>query len=570
MDLRLAQTLSELSDLAKRGQSIFWTAAKRWFLIAALVGLAVGLFVTGLERLITLVWNGLSHDMSPWLIVLAPTVGLGLSGAFLQFATKDPQLQGTEEYTAAYHGRHSFRFRSFPGKMLAAFSTLAFGGSAGLEGPSIYAGGAIGSYLVRRLRPLGLTKEDVRHLMVAGAAAGVAAIFKAPLTGIVFALEVPYRDDLVRDALIPSLVASVTSYLVLVQFLGTTPLFAVSARSAMAPRDLGWSLVVGLVVGLAARAFIASFHDFSRRWRRLPVPLWVRTTAGGFVTGLFGLASLAVFGFPAALGPGYQSVTRMLSGDLVGWQAVLLLVIKAGAVLATLTCGAAGGIFIPMIVLGASLGSAIGGFIPGGRGPLFPIVGMSAFLAAGYNTPLAAAVFIAETTGGAGYLIPGLVGGAIAYAVAGKTSISGEQRWRRESRLERTMSLKVGSLMTHDVVTAPADGTIAAFVTVGVTRHRHKSLPVVDEEGRLVGMVGLVDVQRVPPEQWATTPIREAMATDLLTTTTNTTVGMLVTEMAASDVDRVPVVSEDDPGKLVGIISSSDIVGVEALVSERE
>jgi H+/Cl- antiporter ClcA len=111
VDLRLAQTLSELSDLAKRGQSIFWTAAKRWFLIAALVGLTVGLFVTGLERLITLVWNGLSHDMAPWLIVLAPTVGLGLSGAFLQFATKDPQLQGTEEYTAAYHGRHSFRFR---------------------------------------------------------------------------------------------------------------------------------------------------------------------------------------------------------------------------------------------------------------------------------------------------------------------------------------------------------------------------------------------------------------------------------------------------------------------------
>lgn len=535
-----------------------------------LVGLAVGLFVTGFERLIALVWGLFDRNMSPAVALVAPTIGLGLSGAALQFATKNPELQGTEEYIAAYRGKHAFRFRSFPGKMFAAFATLAFGGSAGLEGPSIYAGGAIGAYLVRRLKPVGLTQEDVRHLMVAGAAAGVAAIFKAPLTGIVFALEVPYRDDLVREALIPSLVASVTSYLVLVQFLGTAPLFALSERAAIAPRDLGWSLILGLVVGVAARAFVASYHWFGTLWHRLPTPLWSRTALGGALTGLFGVASLLVFGFPAALGPGYESVTEMLAGHLAGWDAVALLVLKAGAVLTTLSCGAAGGIFIPMIVLGASVGAAIGGFVPAATGPLFPLVGMSAFLAAGYNTPLAAAVFVAETAGGAGYLIPALIASAVAFTVAGKTSVSTEQRWRRETRLERMLSLTVGDLMTLDVVTTSADATIAEFVTVDVTRHRHKSLPVVDGNGSLVGMVGLTDVRSVPKERWTSTTVRDVMATDVLTATESTTIRALVTEMTARDIDRVPVVRADDPQVLVGIISSSDILGLESLASRPE
>jgi chloride channel protein, CIC family len=538
---------------------------KRWFLVSALVGLAVGLFVTALQALITLVWHRIQGETSLILVVLAPTIGLALSGAFLQRMSKNPTLQGTEEYTAAYHGSHVFRFRSFPGKVLAAFSTLALGGSAGLEGPSIYAGGAIGAYVVRRLGSVGLTEEDIRHLMVAGGAAGISAIFKTPLTGIVFALEVPYRDDLVRGALIPSLVASVTSYLVLVQFLGTRPLFAVMTRPGLSIRDLFWSVVVGLVVGVGARVFIASYHRFTQLWRRIPAALWIRTMIGGFVTGLFGLASMLVFGYPAALGPGYESVSGLLSGQLSGWQAIVLLVLKSGAVLATLCSGAAGGIFIPMIVIGASFGSAVGGFVPDGTGPLFPIVGMSAFLAAGYNTPLSAAVFIAESTGGAGYLIPGLIGGAVAYAVAGKTSVSTEQRWRRESRLERLMAMEVGSLMTRHVVSVKADTPVDEFVTRDVTNHGHKSLPVTDEQGRLVGMVGLSDVQRFPRHCWTDITMGEVMSTEVFVVEPHTTVGAMAAEMAARDISRVPVVAADDARRLVGIISSTDLLSVSDL-----
>ncbi len=554
--------------MTKRGSEAFWAYAKRWFLVAIVVGLVVGLFVTGLERAIAFVWVWLSTRWNPWAIVLVPTVGLTLSGLCLQFFTRNPDVQGTEEYIGAFHEHGGvFRYRSFPGKTAAAFFTLASGGSAGLEGPSIYAGSAIGSYILRKSRRLGFSDEDVRSLMVAGAAAGVAAVFKAPLTGIVFALEVPYRDDLARQALIPSLVASVTSYLVLVQFLGVKPLFVLSDRYLLSTSDLAWALVVGLLVGVLARAFVASFHAYGAFVARLPMPLWVKTGLGGLVTGLFGLGSFLVLGAPAALGPGYEAVTRLLAGDWVGVQALELLVLKAGATLATLASGAAGGIFIPMIVLGASAGAMVEGIVPGTHGPLFPVVGMAAFLAAGYNTPIAAAVFIAETTGGSGYLIPGLVAAAVAFAVAGKTSVSDKQRWRRETHMDRLARVLVGDIMTRDVFTVSADQPLNDFVTKDVVAHRHKSVPVVDVGGRLVGMIALSDVRAVARSSWTETTVGDVMATSVLTATARTALGTIAAQMAERDVDRVPVVSADDPVRIVGIVSSTDILGVERLAT---
>lgn len=567
MESSLREIVRDYAQLTVRGSEVFWSYAKRWFLVAVVVGVLVGVFVTGFERLVTLGWNWARPNLTFPLMLLAPTLGLAVSGLCLQYLTVNPDVHGTEEYIKAFHERGGvLRFRSFPGKVLASLATLISGGSAGLEGPSIYAGSAIGAFMLRRLRPLGFGAEDVRTLMVAGAAAGISAVFKAPLTGIVFALEVPYRDDLAREALVPALIASVSSYFVLVQFLGVRPLFAVSERYLLATSDLLWSIALGLVVGILARAFIASFHGFGRFARSLPVPLWVRTAGGGLVTGLFGVASALALGSPVALGPGYVGVGELLGGGWAGWSAVILLICKAGAVLATLASGAAGGIFIPMIVLGAAAGSAIDGFVPGTRGALFPVVGMSAFLAAGYNAPLAAAVFVAETTGGAGYMIPALVASAVAYAVAGKTSVSDQQRWRRESRVQQIMSVPCGTIMTRDVFTASTDETVERFVTTDVVTHRHKSLPVVDESGLLVGVVALSDAQACPREMWATTPLEAIMRKDLLVTTEDVMVGEIAAQMAARDIDRVPVVESADSATLVGIISTTDIVDLGRVV----
>ncbi len=554
----------------RRGSEEFWGRVKRWFLVAAGVGLMVGLAVTALERVVVWIWSAIEPGLGPVTTVLYPTIGLALSGLCLQFLTVNPEVHGTEEVIEAFHERKGvFRFRSFPGKMLAAIATLGFGGSAGLEGPSIYAGGALGSFALRKLRRrLSFDDDDVRILMVAGAAAGVAAVFKAPLTGIIFALEVPYRDDLTREALIPSLVASVVSYLVLVQFLGVAPLFRVSERFSPTTTDLFYAILLGVVVGLLAKLFVASFHFYSRLARRTGFPLWVRTTLGGLLTGLFGLASLYIFDKPLALGVGYETVNELIVGTYTPGQAGMILVLKAGAVLATLACGAAGGIFVPMIVLGADTGAILKGILPGTVGPMFPIVGMAAFLAAGYNTPIAATVFIAETTGGAGYLIPGLIAAAVAFTVAGRTSVSHMQRWRRETRFDRMLRLRVADIMIHHVDALHDDCTVEKFVTDHMVHMRHKSMPVIDANDELVGMVALSDVGRIPREEWEGLKLADVMVADVFTAQPQEIVGDIVALMAEKDVDRVPVVEPHHTQHLVGIISSTDVLALSEASAE--
>lgn len=546
--------------IARKGSVAIWARVKRWFIAAAIVGALTGLVVTGIHYLVyELLWNQLAVRVNPVTAVLFPAFGLFLSGLLLQRFTRRSDVHGAEEVIDAYHADGRVDLRDAPVKILAAIATVGFGGSAGLEGPSIHAGGAVGTWVLGSLRRLGFSSEDARTLMLAGAAAGISAVFKAPVTGIVFALEVPYMDDLAREALIPSLIASVSSYLVLVRFLGVAPLFQVGQLYYLSPQDLGYSLLLGLLVGLLARAFIASFRLVKRVAEGSGLPLWVRTTIGGVVCGIAGLIGLRVFGSPVVLGTGYESINGLVNGGYEPIQAFWLMVLKTGAVLATLGSGAAGGLFIPAIMIGAEAGAAIKGLFPSASGPLFPIAGMAAFLAASYNVPLAATVFIAESTGGAGYIIPGLVAAAVAYTVAGRVSVAPGQRWRREEQLDLMLKHRVRDIMTPEVVTVPSDTTLSRFVEEYVIGMRRKSFPVT-EHGKLVGMVSLHDVRQVDRGRRRYVRVRAVMASDLVVTTPDEAVGALVETMAAKDVDRVPVVDPQQRSRVVGIVSATDVM----------
>ncbi len=573
MEFPVRKQLLSYAEATRQGTGVFWLRLKKWFLAASIVGIIVGLAVTAVHWLVyEILWGSVStYAMTPWGTVLFPTIGLGLSGFILQRFTRNPDLHGTEEVIEVFHHHKGiFDYRSAPAKVAAAVATLGFGGSAGLEGPSIFIGGVVGSFIMRKSRRLGFDENDVRTLMIAGSAAGVAAIFKAPLTGIVFALEVPYMDDMTREALIPSLVASVSAYLVLVSFLGVSPLFYVAQRYTMATSDLMWAVVLGVIVGLLARVFIASFKTASRIARESGLPLWARTAIGGLVVGLLGLVGHALYGKPLVLGTGYDLVQGLVGGTFTTSEAFWLLVLKTGAIVATLGAGAAGGVFIPMIVLGASAGSLLGGVLPAGTpAALFPVVGMAAFLAAGYNTPIAAAAFIAESTGGSGYIIPGLVGAAVAYAVAGKTSISSSQRWRRESRLDRMLGIKVADIMTRDVIGVPAAITLRDFVSDYVVKLRHKSFPVTDGK-HLVGIIGLSDVNRFTAEERGTILVSEVMTRDVATALPGDTVRRVVEVMTEGDFDRVPVLEAEGSDRIVGVVSSTDIVTLDGILEPAQ
>ena len=401
---------------------------------AAVLGLVTGLVVTGLRYLTNdVMWPRLLATNSALLLFAAPAVGILLSGLLLRYLADRPDVHDAEAYLEAYHhGVTETRLASFVAKVAAATATVGLGGAAGLEGPSLFVGSSLGAVVTDRLSRVGLDRDGRRALLVAGAAAGISAVFKAPLTGLVFALEMPYTDDFAREALIPSMLASVSSYLVAISLLGPEPLFQVDRAYVPTVSSVLLALLLGAFVGLAARLFVASLKAAESLSKRARLTLVARTAIGGVLCGAFGLASFRIFGSPLAIGSGYQLIDAASAARYVGFGAALLFVLRGGAVVATLGSGASGGSFVPLVSMGAIAGSVFQGIAPA-TGSLFPVVGMAAFLAAANATPIAGAVFVAEATGAAGYVIPGLVAAAAAYVLAGGRTLSEHQRPSRRS-----------------------------------------------------------------------------------------------------------------------------------------
>jgi CIC family chloride channel protein len=270
------------------------------------------------------------------------------------------------------------------------------------------------------------TQLDAKVLLVAGAAAGVSAIFRAPVTGTIFALEVPYQEDLARHALIPSIFASASSYIVFVAFAGLRPLFAV-ASTPFRLVDLVGAVGTGLVCGLVARGFVKMFKAFSSWGVNIP-GIW-RSVVMSVILCATGVISLLAFHLPLSLGPGYVGIGLATSGQLAVSALLLLLVLKALATSATAAGGGVGGVFFPAVMMGAVTGSMFSHFVPGPT-ILFSVSGIAAFLAGTYNVPLAGVAFVAEATGAPAYIVPGLVAAAIGYLASGRESISDHQQAR--------------------------------------------------------------------------------------------------------------------------------------------
>jgi len=414
-----------------RTREPFLSYIKKWVLISTGLGLLTGVVAALFDYVTNLaLWNYSSTLITrdPLLIIPFLFVGLLLSG-FLLSRSSRPVASGTEEVVEVYNNPAArLDERSFPLKMLAAIATIGLGGSAGMEGPSVYAGGVVGSWVWRKLRRFRLNDVDRRTLILAGAAAGIGAIFKAPLTGTVFALEVPYKDDLAHDALVPSLVASVTSYVTLIVIDGPEPIFKFPAILTLSLVDVAASALLGLLVGVAALVFILTSNIVAAQLRRFGAKFYYKATIGAGVLSIIGIISVWLFHSPYPLGISYTLIGLSLTPKTFTGTLLALFAMKLVATSFTLGSTGVGGIFIPQIVMGASLGGLFGeAFFPS-RLALFVAVGMASFLAAGYKTPLAAVTFVAETAGGPAYLIPSLVAAAVSYSISGEASVSTHQK----------------------------------------------------------------------------------------------------------------------------------------------
>ncbi|MDE3200925.1 MAG: chloride channel protein [Acidobacteriota bacterium] len=416
---------------------------QKWLLIAPLVGLTTGITITALAvTILQVMWPPILHYYLAhhWAIVPGLVLGSLVAGIIMQWLTPDPNEHSTEEVIRAYHEHEGhIELRPFFSKLLAAIATVGCGGSAALEGPSIYGGGAIGTWIWGRLRTIRrfrLDARDRRILLICGAAAGMSAVFRAPLTGIVFALEMPYKDDLAHEALLPSLIASVVSYMTLTSFLGSAPLFDFAAAKSFTQEDLLWSALLGVLIGLMAMVFAVTFRKVRTSCVELDYPHWLKLTVGGLLTGICGVLFLHLYnGNLVPLGPNYEAVDAILAQSHSSTELVTFGFLKLAATICTLGAGGVSAMFVPLFLSGGVFGMAFGQSIVHSATPaLYAAVGMASFISAGYKAPLAAVVFVAEATGGHAFIIPALIASAVAYGVSGDASASGDQRLHEAAR----------------------------------------------------------------------------------------------------------------------------------------
>jgi CIC family chloride channel protein len=307
--------------------------------------------------------------------------------------------------------------------MVAGVATLGSGGAMGLEGPSIYLGSTIGSALQRRWRGF-LVGADSNLLLVAGAAAGIAAIFKAPATGAIFAIEVPFQEDLARRMLLPALVAAASGYLALVAINGTTPLFPVHGTPPFSFTDLAGAAVLGLTAGFGAKAFAVMLRH-AKHMSGL-AHRGVRVMACGATIALLFAIGRGITGESLVLTPGYGVVAWALVPGRAVAVLLAVLVLRCVATATSVAGGGVGGLFVPLVVAGALLGRAFGAAL-GSTDSLFLVIGIAAFLGAGYRVPLAAVVFVAETTGRPGFVVPGLIAAVVAELGMNQASVTAYQ-----------------------------------------------------------------------------------------------------------------------------------------------
>lgn len=542
-------------------RAVYARNLRKWLLVAPLIGVMTGLMATGIVIIIlNKLWPAvlgfyLAHH---WAIIPGLVLGCGVAGLIMQHLTPDPDEHSTEEVIRSYHEHEGdIDMRPFVPKIAAAIATVGMGGSAALEGPGIYGGGALASWLWTKLH---MDARDRRIMLICGAAAGMSAVFRAPLTGIAFALEMPYRDDLAHEALVPALISSVVAFVTLSAFLGAQPLFDFVGGSSYTRTDIYWSALLGLLIGLVAMAFVVIFRRVRRFFVHWAMAHWMKLAIGGLLTGLCGYIFLLVYnGTLVPLGPNYEAVGNILTQHHGSAELVVFAVMKMAATTFTLGAGGVSAMFVPLFLTGEALGTAFAQtVIHSPAVGLYAAVGMASFIAAGYKAPLAAVVFVAEATGGHAFVVPALIGAAVAYSVSGDASASGDQRLHETVRVQELSKVAVSEVMQTHILSAQASMTLREFSRL-ISPHTRRAVFAVFEGKKLVGTVALWSMTRIPPEKWDTAKVGDLIDREVM----KVEPGCDLTEamrMLQNERNEPLLVVVSKNGKAEGVVTKADVL----------
>jgi len=410
----------------------------QYFVESMLVGLVVGFVVVAFRYMIdfgeSLLMGGSWLAGRRWIMIFLPALG-ALAGYFLikRFARLE-HARGTDSAIKAYHQHGGYITSTVvPIKSIASVLTIGSGGSAGYEGPVTLIGAACGSVVARTLN---LTVRARRILMAAGLAAGIAALFQAPLAGAIFGCEIFYSSsDVEYETVLPCFIAAPISYTIYAYFFGWQPLFSMPSCSYENGLRLLPYFALALVITFGARFYISFFRGTEETFANLRLPGFAKVAIGGLVVGLLGY-----FVFSGVYGAGYPIIRRCLveDGNAVVFLAMFFLNVLSTSF--TVGSGGSGGVFAPALVCGATLGAATGLFfarvLPASWGvhpSAFALVGMAGFLASSVRIPLTAIVMVAEISGNHQLLAPAMWVCGIAFWLNNGWSLYRSQPHSRET-----------------------------------------------------------------------------------------------------------------------------------------
>jgi len=550
-------------------------------ILSALIGLIVGLGAVVIKNLVHLIQNLtgiISEHTHIYLLLIFPSVGILLTVIFIKYINRRPVQHGIPGVLYAISKRNGVINRhNLYSSIITSALTVGFGGSVGLEGPTVATGAAIGSNIGRFFR---MNYKQVTLLLGCACAGAMAAIFKAPIAAIVFALEV-IMLDLTLTSLVPLLIASATAALTSYLFMGQNFLYSVDIQDTFLMKHVPYYLMLGVFAGLMSVYFTKMYMFVTGLFEKIPNS-WMRLSIGGLALGAL------VFLIPSLYGEGYEPINNVLNGnygylfehalyekwsDSALAMLVILVFILAFKVIATsITFGAGGigGIFAPSLFIGSNLGlfvakilNLFGADLPENN---FALVGMAGLVAGVIHAPLTAIFLIAEITGGYELFMPLMLVSTISYATARYFSANSVYTIQLAKRGELMthdrdknvlLHMKVNNLIEKDFHRIHPDAKLGDLVLVIKKAHRNV-FPVVDDDGNFHGIVKMDDIRHImfDKDSWDNIHVRDLMFTPQFTISSNESMEEVTRKFHVSHRYNIAVLDE---GKYIGFVSRAKV-----------
>ena len=553
------------------------------FLVGILTALAALILKTLIHFIQHLVTDNFSIANVNYMYLIYPIVGILIAGLFVRYIVRDDIGHGVTKILYAISQRKSYiRAHNMYTSIIASSITIGFGGSVGAEAPIVLTGSAIGSNLGRFFR---IEQRYLMLLIGCGAAGAIAGIFKAPIAGLVFVVEV-LMLDLTMTTILPLLVTSVTAATFTYVVSGTGAMFQFAHAEPFLLERIPYVIALGIFCGLVALYFTRAMDATENVFRKLNY--WQKFAVGASIL------SILIFLFPPLYGEGYNTINLLLRG-INGSEAIMdgslfytlkgsnwgiigllgsLLIFKVFASSATNGAGGTGGIFAPSLFLGCIAGFAFAYVINGSHlSPFLPhenfaLMGMAGVIAGVMHAPLTGTFLIAELTGGYELLLPLLIVSTISFATiklfephsiyAMRLAKKGELITHHKDKAVLTL-MNLKSLLEESFQVVKPEMSLGDMVKV-ITQSSRNVFPVVDDNGKLMGVVLIDNIRNIMfrPELYERFKVTRFMVSPPGVINVNMQMEKIMRLFDQTKAWNLPVVDED--GKYLGFVSKSSIL----------